>query len=158
MSIILLGIVLAVVFAIIGVLAVKGVSNKTNEGGRADMLKLGYHYAVAFITLIMVIGGGIFAFMAIADYVSPNTYVETFEEYKNMYIYPPKHEESQEVQIEVKTDEELREQYDNMVQQRKENTRNRALNSFVKSLGWVIIPLPIYLIFQRRIRKEKNDA
>ncbi|WP_088105848.1 hypothetical protein [Halalkalibacter urbisdiaboli] len=135
-------------------LGVKGVS-KSKEEEREEMVKLVYHYAVAFITLIMVIGGGVFAFMAVADYVSPNTYIESFEDYKNMYVHQPK-EQVEAGGIEHKSDEELREQYVTMKQQRIENAKQQAINSLIKSLGWIIIPLPIYLIFQRRISREKK--
>ncbi|WP_236035118.1 hypothetical protein [Alkalihalobacterium elongatum] len=128
---------------------------KLNNEEREDVIRQVYHYAVAFITLIMVIGGGVFAFMAVADYVSPNTYVESFEDYKNMRDYHPKYENS-EVKREELSEEELRRQYDLMVEQQIENNKQRALNSFVKSLGWIIIPLPIFVFFQRRISREKG--
>ncbi|MDE5414239.1 hypothetical protein [Alkalihalobacterium chitinilyticum] len=120
------------------------------------MIRQVYHYAVAFITLVMVIGGGVFSFMALADYVSPNAYVESFEDYKMMREYHPKFENS-EVKREELSEEELRRQYDVMVQQQMENNKQRALNSFVKSLGWIIIPLPIFVFFQRRINREKGN-
>ncbi|WP_017754772.1 hypothetical protein [Calidifontibacillus oryziterrae] len=123
---------------------------------REDMIKQVYQYAVAFITLIMVIGGGVFAFMSLADYVSPNTYIETFEEYKEMRTnYPTKfeNEEKQPVQL---SEEDLRKQYDAKVHQQIENSKQRALNSFIKSIGWIIIPFPVYIFFQRRINRDRK--
>ncbi|MFC0472726.1 hypothetical protein ACFFHM_20135 [Halalkalibacter kiskunsagensis] len=117
------------------------------------MVKQVYQYAVAFITLVMVIGGGVFAFMSIADYVSPNTYVESFEDYKNMRGY--KGEGA--VEKEEISEEELRALYDAMIVQQREQSKQYALNSFIKSLGWIIIPLPIFLFFQRRINREKKN-
>lgn len=123
---------------------------------REDMIKLVYHYAVAFITLIMVIGGGVFAFMSVADFVSPNTYIETFDEYTNMRkMENPKFENGQQGQEQI-SEEELKKQYDAKVNQQIENTKQRAINGFIKSLGWIIIPLPIYIFFQRRINREQK--
>jgi len=131
----------------------KQVINLNDEEGD-DVIRQVYHYAVAFITLVMVIGGGVFAFMAVADYVSPGTYTETYEEFKNMREYNPKYENNEEK--EEISEEELKRQYDVMVEQRIENEKQRALNSFVKSLGWIIIPLPIFIFFQRRISREQG--
>ncbi|WP_163538426.1 hypothetical protein [Gracilibacillus sp. YIM 98692] len=130
--------------------------NKFNDEEGEVVIRQVYYYAVAFITLVMVIGGGVFAFMAVADYVSPNTYIETFEEYKNMREHQPKVENSEDETEDV-SEEELRRQYDAMVEQRTESNKQRALNSFVKSLGWIIIPLPIFIFFQRRINREKGN-
>jgi len=133
-------------------LGAKRVSTMLDEGEREDMIKQVYQYAVAFITLIMVIGGGVFAFMSIADYISPNTYVESFEDYKSMREY--KSEDGRTTKL--YSEEELRSQYDSMVQQQIENQKQSALNSFIKSLGWIIIPLPIFIFFQRRINLHRK--
>ncbi|GAA3325882.1 hypothetical protein GCM10020331_059550 [Ectobacillus funiculus] len=49
------------------------------------MVKHLYYYLVLFATLMMSIGGsvGIF-FMSVADYVSPNSYYQSFTDYKTM--------------------------------------------------------------------------
>ncbi|MEB1809728.1 MAG: hypothetical protein LPK26_20960 [Bacillaceae bacterium] len=155
MALIVFGILLVGLFVLI--LGVGGRQlNKLNHEEREDVIRQVYHYAVAFITLVMVIGGGVFSFMAVADYVSPNAYVESFEQYKMNREYHPKFENS-EVNREELSEEELRRQYDAMVEQQIENTKQGALNSFVKSLGWIIIPLPIFIFFQRRISREKGN-
>jgi hypothetical protein len=141
-------------FLFLLVVGVKRATQNLNEEEREDMVKQVYQYAVAFITLIMVIGGGVFAFMSVADYVSPNMYMESFEDYKNMRDY--KSEDGSEQN--VKSEEEWRRQYDIYVQQQIDNSKQNALNSLIKSLGWIVIPLPIFIIFQRRLsfgrRKE----
>lgn len=152
---ILLVLIVAVVPILLLALAVRHVANSEQEE-KEDMIKQVYQYAVAFITLVMVIGGGVFAFMSMADYVSPNTYIETFEEYKNMRLDNPKFENEQPVK-EVISEEDLRKQYDAKVHQEIERSKQRALNGFIKSLGWIIIPFPIYIFFQRRINRDRKS-
>ncbi|WP_332629459.1 hypothetical protein [Halalkalibacter flavus] len=115
------------------------------------MVKQVYHYAVAFITLIMVISGGVFAFMSVADYISPNIYIETFEDYKSMREH--KNETDHEASI---SESDLIAQYDAMLKQKIEYQKQSALNGLIKSLGWIFIPLPIFVFFQRKINREKN--
>ncbi|WP_332692623.1 hypothetical protein [Halalkalibacter lacteus] len=141
-------------FIVVLAIAAKRATNTLNEEEREDMVKQVYHYAVAFITLIMIIGGGVFAFMSVADYVSPNTYVESFEDYKNMSGYKV---EIENVEKEKLSEHEIRAQYDAMVVQQNEQSKQFALNSFIKSLGWILIPLPIFVFFQRRINREKKN-
>jgi hypothetical protein len=43
-----------------------------------------------------------------------------------------------------------------MVSAEKERQIMRAKNSLIKSLGWIIIPLPIFLFFQRRLARKEN--
>jgi heme/copper-type cytochrome/quinol oxidase subunit 2 len=154
MIFILLAMFFLVLFIVVLFIVAKRGTNTLNEEERDDMVKQVYQYAVAFITLVMVIGGGIFAFMSVADYVSPNTYVESFEDYKNMRDYKG---EGGNVEKEEISEEELRAKYDAMVEQQIENSKQFALNSFIKSLGWIIIPLPVFLFFQRRISREKKN-
>lgn len=46
-------------------------SSKKTQEERFHMIKMIYYYAVSFITLIMVIGGGIALFIALADVIAP---------------------------------------------------------------------------------------
>lgn len=155
MTVLVIGIIIVIILFImlVGVLGKNTTQLKREE--KEDMVKQVYLYAVAFITLIMVIGGGVFSFMSLADYVSPHTYYETFDEYKNMRTNHPKIEGQQVT--ENLSEEELRAQYEEMIEQRIENSKQNALNSFVKSLGWIIIPLPVFLYFQRRISIERKE-
>ncbi|WP_227935139.1 hypothetical protein [Alkalihalobacillus deserti] len=149
----LFALLLTIVIVSLISLGAKRVTTKLNEEEREDMVKQMYQYAVAFITLIMVIGGGVFAFMSIADYISPNTYVESFEDYRSMREYKS---EDDNVTKEV-SEEELRDRYDSMIQQQLDNSKQSALNSFIKSLGWILIPLPILIFFQRRINQDRKQ-
>src|SRR5699024_10934425 len=107
-----------------------------------------YVYFVLFATLMMVIGGSVSAFMALADIVAPAPYHQSFEEYK---MWGPDYDSER---IKDKTDEELRESYNEMVKTHKENGHSQAINTLIKSFGWIVIPLPIFIIFQRRLPKK----
>lgn len=114
-----------------------------------------YYYVILFATLMMVIGGSVSAFMAIADIASPTPYYQSFEQYKEMRsqkLMP----EGEEAQTDSGyTEEQLRTMYDRMVDQEKNNIRQRATNHLIKSLGWIIVPLPIFLFFQRKLRRAE---
>jgi len=153
-SFMLLGVIGTIALILFLALGTKRVINADQEE-REDMIKQIYQYAVAFITLIMVIGGGVFAFMSAADYVSPNAYIQTYEEYKDMKINNLKYEKTQTEKVEY-SETELQKQYDAMVQQQIEFTKKRAVNGLIKSFGWIIIPFPIYVVFQRRINRDRK--
>ncbi|HHW38422.1 MAG TPA: hypothetical protein GXX18_14480 [Bacillales bacterium] len=154
-SFILLALVGTIALILFLALGTKRVFNADQEE-REEMIKQIYQYAVAFITLIMVIGGGVFAFMSAADFVSPNPYYQSFEEYKDMKINNYKYEKEQTEKVEY-TEEELQRQYDAMVEQQIEYAKQRAVNGLIKSFGWIIIPFPIYVVFQRRINQTRKN-
>ncbi|WP_261178637.1 hypothetical protein [Anaerobacillus sp. CMMVII] len=118
------------------------------------MIKNVYIYLVLFATLMMTIGGSVAAFMAVADIVAPTPYYQSFEEYKR--FGGPGFEKSPEQPAEKLTEEELRISYDMMVNSQKENEIERAKNNLVKSFGWIIIPLPIFIYFQRRLNRNSS--
>lgn len=130
------------------VLFVVGLRVKTEEGEN-DLLKNVYIYLVLFATLMMFIGGSIGAFMALADIVSPAPYHQSFEEYR-MWDAP-------ENEGETKSEEELRISYEAMIELDKENSTHRSINMLIKSFGWIIIPLPVFIYFQRRLNKTKSE-
>ncbi len=144
-SILLLAIILIVVLVFI--LSLGAISIKSSPKGEGDMIKKVYVYLVLFATLMMTIGGGVNVFMNLADLIAPQTYYQTFEEYK---MYPIKEGTSVN-----KTDEELRVSYDRLVDEYEAKETNRAKNSIIKSLGWIIIPLPIFIYFQRKLNKSE---
>lgn len=124
------------------------------KGGK-DMIKTVYTYLICFATLMMTIGGSVAAFMALADLVSPQAYYMSFEDYKQNQKYrnqPTSPEINQPV--EMKSDEELKADFDALVQDEKNRSKERALNSLIKSFGWIVIPLPVFLYYQRRLRYE----
>lgn len=120
-----------------------------NEKEGMDVLKNIYHYLVLFATLMMIIGGSVGAFMSIADLVSPAPYYQSFEEFQRIY------NETKDKNEPAKTETELRADYNAMVEHEKEKEKQRAINSLIKSFGWIIIPLPIFIFFQRQLRKKE---
>ncbi len=118
------------------------------------MIKNVYIYLVLFATLMMTIGGSVGVFMAAADIIAPAYYHQSFEDYKRWGMEKPAVEGQDAAQPEL-SEKELRERYDAMVQQERERQVERAKNSLIKSFGWIVIPLPVFLYFQRRlVRKE----
>ena len=147
-----ISLIIPAVFISLVVLIIAGVRSDSEKGGK-DMIKNVYIYLVLFATLMMTIGGSVGIFMALADIVAPEPYYQSFEDYKLRFKqggYPtqetPKEDELSE--------EELREQYEDMVSIEKQRQVNRAKNSLIKSFGWIIIPFPIFIYFQRRLAKS----
>lgn len=128
-----------------------GVDHEDTERGNL-MIRVIYTYVILFATLMMTIGGSVGAFMAIADLVAPPAYYQTFEDYRRningiegKQLPAPTVGESEEV---------LKKNYNQAVADDKMRAQERAKNSLIKSFGWIIIPLPVFLYFQRRLKKE----
>ncbi len=153
MAISIVFLILLVLVVLVGFL-IAGVKGKSENGGGEDMIKKVYLYLVLFATLMMTIGGGVAAFMAIADMVSPAGYYQSFEEYKQ---YGEK-ESGQSPDFKKLTDAQLKVKYDAMVSAEKERQIDRATNSLIKSLGWIIIPFPVFIYFQRKLREKEAGA
>ncbi|KZZ83821.1 hypothetical protein [Bacillus sp. SJS] len=125
------------------------ISKKEQQKGELDMtFRNLYVYLVLFATLMMSIGGSVGVFMSAADYLSAPSYQQSYTDFKAMKEGNPK---------EKATDEEIRAQYEDALQFEKERTRANALNGIIKSLGWIVIPLPVFLYFQRQVRLSKKD-
>ena len=119
------------------------------------MIKTLFYYLVLFATLMMTIGGSVSAFMAIADLVAPAPYYQSFENYKEMMNGTRKAiDEGQAEEQEPLSEEVLRERYDAMAEEERINEQKRAINTLIKSLGWIIIPFPIFLYYQRRLKAK----
>lgn len=121
------------------------------------MLKKIYIYLVLFATLMMTIGGSVSIFMSVADLIAPNDYHQTFEEYKRMgnefHIKDPNDENKQG--LEITSDEELRLEYNEMLDERRDRMKKRIINNIIKSLGWIVIPLPVFIYFGKESKEEK---
>lgn len=135
--------------ALIGLL-VAGVRAESKNGGE-EMIKKVYVYLVLFATLMMTIGGGVAAFMAIADIVAPTGYYQSFEEYRQIADKEAGGSDAESVQL---SEAQLQTRYEAVVKAEKERQTDRAVNSLIKSLGWIVIPLPIFIFFQRKLRLE----
>jgi len=108
---------------------------------------------VLFATLMMTIGGSVGVFMAVADIIAPVSYHQTFEEFKQQRFDGEKPRAGAETLNKEAnlSEEELKNQYDAKVLMDKERQANRAKNNLIKSFGWIIIPLPVFIYFQRRL-------
>lgn len=147
MVISLIGLVLVVIVLILAAIAISATRGISKEGGNI-MMKNVYIYVVLFATLMMIIGGSVAAFMAVADIVTPAPYNQSFEEYRQWGL-----EKSENTNTKANLSEtELKARYDALVVAEKDRQINRAKNSLVKSMGWIIIPLPVFIIFQRRLK------
>ncbi len=145
-SMILLAFIL--VAALLFLLMVGSVAVKLNPKGESDVIKKIYVYLVLFATLMMTIGGGVALFMNIADLIAPTTYNQTFEEYKMIFT-------DKGTTVVQKTEEELKVAYDRMIADNNARQVERAKNQLIKSLGWIIIPFPIFIYFQRKLNKSE---
>lgn len=126
----------------------------SRENGGEDMIKNVYIYLVLFATLMMTIGGSVAAFMAIADIYAPTPYYQSFEEYKRWGGPEKPGVETGSTLSEA----DLRANYDAMIQSHRENAIARAKNSLIKSFGWIVIPLPIFIYFQRQLNRKRNES
>ncbi|MEH7443575.1 hypothetical protein V7201_14790 [Bacillus sp. JJ1122] len=124
---------------------------KNKEKGGESVVRHLYIYLVLFATLMMVIGGGVSIFMATADLVSPSGYYQSFTEYKQM---------NQNGKIEGSktelSEDALRSNYDDYLNEEKTRQKGRALNQIIKSLGFIVIPLPVFLYFNK-LRKQQVE-
>ncbi len=139
-------VVAVVLFVIVGIKA------EPAKGGE-DVIKNVYIYLVLFATLMMTIGGSVGAFMAAADMISPAAYYQSFDEYKRYGGLEKPGIEGQQGEAKL-SDEELLSRYNAMVAAEKERQVQRATNSLIKSLGWIVIPFPVFIYFQRRLAKK----
>lgn len=140
-----------IVLLVLIVVSVRGQAH-SNEGGEV-MIKKVFIYLVLFATLMMTIGGSVAVFMAVADIVAPApSYYQTFEDYRRGMMRPYPEYEGETALSEA----ELRERYDAMIEQQRESRIERAKNSLVKSLGWIVIPLPVFIYFQRQLAREEK--
>lgn len=135
--------IFAVVVAAI-VLIVAGIraGESSNDGGR-NMIKNVYIYLVLFATLMMTLGGSVGSFMAVADIVAPAPFHFTIEDYKRTA-----HDLEGGKDI---SEAELQQRYQAAAEAHKAHQVQRAKDQLIKSLGWIAIPLPVFIYFQRRL-------
>jgi hypothetical protein len=122
---------------------------KNKEKGEEAVIRHLYTYLVLFATLMMVIGGGISIFMAAADLISPPSYYQNFQDYKQMY-------DQGKTENKNISETEMRANYEQTVKDEKNRMKESAKNQIIKSLGFIVIPLPIFLYFNR-LRKRQSD-
>ncbi len=148
--------IIPIVIVALVILIVAGTRGNV-EGDGDQVIKNVYIYLVLFATLMMTIGGSVAAFMAAADLFAPAPYYQTFEEYKRWGVEKDYVEDGSIIENSKLTDEELMVRYDALVKAEESRQIVRAKNSLIKSFGWIIIPLPVFLFFQRRLLKKKSE-
>lgn len=125
---------------------------KNKEKGDEAVIRHLYTYLVLFATLMMVIGGGISIFMAAADLVSPPSYYQSYDDFKQIRIDGKVKDENGQQYSEG----EIRADYEQAIKDEKNRIKESAKNQIIKSLGFIIIPLPIFLYFNN-MRKRQAD-
>lgn len=127
--------------------------NKEDEVRSEDVFKQLYVHLVLFATLMMSIGGGVSIFMATADIISPSPYVQSFSEFK-LTATTEYDEKGNEIHKNV-NEKELKEEYDQMVKDEEARAVKNAKNQLIKSFGFIVIPFPIFLFFNRLRKKAE---
>jgi len=123
-------------------------ATKNKEKGGETVIRHLYTYLVLFATLMMVIGGGVSIFMAAADLVSPSGYYQSYTDYKQMTLSGKMEGAKTEM-----SEEELLNSYELYKKEEQQRQKNGAINQIIKSLGFIVIPLPVFLYFNR-LRKH----
>lgn len=156
-SIVVLGLGFIIFVIVVGIIVASrprktsSLADETEEERGIDMLRTAYIYIVLLATLLMTIGGSVAAFMALADIAAPPAYYQTFEDYSR---YPEKVTGQPATNV---SQEELKKSYDAMVNQERQRVKERALNSLIKSFGWIVIPLPIFMYYQRKLKDKPKS-
>lgn len=120
------------------------------------MIKNIYLYLVLFATLMMIIGGSVTSFMSIADIISPPPYYQSYSDFKELKhldrvkSHSPTQDGDEALPL---NEEELRLEYTELVSQEQKKIKERAINSLIKSMGWIIIPMPIFIFYQRKVKR-----
>ncbi|WNF36180.1 hypothetical protein RJD24_17275 [Bacillaceae bacterium IKA-2] len=141
-------VLIPVIIIVLFVLLIAGTRGNSEKGGE-EMIKNVYVYLVLFATLMMTIGGSVAAFMAVADIIAPAPYHQSYEEYKQWGgMEKPMREGEEEVQL---SEAEMQKKYEAMIVSQTKNSIEQAKNNLIKSFGWILIPLPIFIYFQRRL-------
>lgn len=125
---------------------------KYKEKGDENVFRNLYMYLVLFATLMMVIGGGISIFMAAADLVSPTSYYQSYSDFKLVRLS----DKAGNTETNL-TEQQLRSEYDQLQKDEKQRQQQNAKNQLIKSLGFIVIPLPIFLYFNRKRRTIVNE-
>lgn len=140
--------VLLIVFVIVAI--VKGKNSNLEKDGE-DMFKQLYVYLVLFTMLLMTVGGGIAMFMGVANLVSPTANYQTFTDFKNENVTT---DEKGKIAQPVLSDSELHKEYIQSINDQKNQDRDNAKHDIISSLGFIVIPFPIFLYFNRMRKNE----
>lgn len=114
-------------------------------------IKAIYVYLIAFVSALMILGGGVSIFTAIGNYIYPKVDIPTrvefvfsneklWQEYQTAY-----HDSALEINV-----------YDRYVADIVKPYKEQALNELIKSIGWTLIPLMFFTYFQTQINRFKR--
>lgn len=120
------------------------------------MIKKIYVYLVLFSTLMMTIGGSVSVFTSLADLVSPSPYVLSYGDYVQSY-YTEYDQRGTVKKAPSLGDEQYRDAYNEYVKQEEAVEQKRSLNRFIASFGWIIVPFPVFLFMQRKLRENTTE-
>ncbi|MDI3328707.1 MAG: hypothetical protein QJR06_09150 [Alicyclobacillaceae bacterium] len=121
------------------------------------MIRKIYLYLVLFATLMMSIGGCVGAFMNLSDIVVPQGYYQDYASYREMRLQEPAKLRAEGKPAPEPADEAtIRADYERMVEEQTQQTRRRGINGLIKSLGWIVIPLPVFLWYSRKLKEERG--
>lgn len=141
-----------VIFLALALISAAALRSEPSEGGETMIRKV-YVYLVLFATLMMIIGGSVSAFMAAADLIAPAPYHQTYAEFRQF----GGNDKAINPNSPNLTEDEWMVRYQTMVDAEKQRQADRAKNNLIKSLGWIVIPLPVFIFFQRRFLGQSGD-
>lgn len=95
--------------------------------------------------------------MAAADIIAPAPYHQSFEEFKQWGLEKANPDKVVAESPKLSEDQ-LKARYDAMVAAEKVRQVERAKNTLIKSLGWIIIPLPVFVYCQRRLKGKESQS
>ncbi|MCX8075298.1 MAG: DUF1542 domain-containing protein [Clostridia bacterium] len=130
-------------------------------------IRIVYLYAVAFVTLMMIIGGFIVTMSAIAAYIWPSNYNYAYPAYdyssdaytKELESIEQNNtltEQQKQEQISVIDKKYSKEEIEKQQQINDENARNSRLRDIFNALAIILVSLPLYIYHWKRIEKEKK--
>ncbi|CAB3389699.1 hypothetical protein [Kyrpidia spormannii] len=122
------------------------------------MIRRIYLYLVLFSTLMMSIGGCVGIFMSLSDIIVPNGVIQDYASYRDMRIAQSVKVPPGEPAPPVPDEATIRADYERLVVDKMQQARRRGLNGLIKSLGWIVIPLPIFLWYSRKLKDDKGSS
>ncbi|WP_156793285.1 hypothetical protein [Fictibacillus macauensis] len=123
----------------------------TKEKVSERIVRQVYLYLVLFVTLMMSIGGAVSLFMNAADMIAPTPYHMNYDEYRSDQLdgknkkNPP-------------SEEAIKAKYNAFIEDNEKRAVDDAKNSLLKSCAWLIIPVPIFLVSLRLLRRDKKQT
>lgn len=97
-----------------------------------------YLHSVLFVTLMITIGGSLLIYSNMVDWiVSKESFSFTLEEFENTHPFLS----NEEIKIAYEKESLLFEQ----------SEKRLHLRTLISSFGWVLIPLPLFLHFRRKV-------